>query len=280
MSSRLTMTREERTAYRAGLRAELQTVMDRAYGQLAQPGQWAAMLQTAANLRDRGPVNVIALSAQLPGVSDVRSRGDWLKAGRYPARGSHALRIWTPVRSRAATAPGKSAEHPDSTVFTESAEQARADVRAYTAGPVFDISQTAGDELAPTPTRRPTTAEIRDALHLAATADSPLPRRLQQLAEDDSNPQVAATALLAYCAGIRLVGADEAAAGQNAAEASSASHLAALILGCEPAPFLVPPLAGVLGTDPHNPPIKAAAVCVIRTGRDLADIVTGQPDPH
>lgn len=68
------------------------------------------------------PHNQETLIRQLPEATDVRSRTEWLKAGRIPAKGSKALRVSVPKT------------HTDPTTGEVTV--------TFRGGPVFDISQT------------------------------------------------------------------------------------------------------------------------------------------
>lgn len=106
MPRKAKMTDEERRAYSAKMRGELEAVMDRAYGAMVASEEfWAAVMRTAANLThadrdDRSPTNCMAIAAQHPNATHVLSSGDWRKVGRFPVKGSTSLRIWTPVKRR------------------------------------------------------------------------------------------------------------------------------------------------------------------------------------
>ncbi|MBA0053621.1 hypothetical protein E0L36_22945 [Streptomyces sp. AJS327] len=87
------MTDEERRAYSAKMRGEIEAVMDRAYAAMvAREDFWVAVMRTAANLThtdrdDRSPANCIAVAAQHPNATHVLSSGGWRKLGRLPGQG-------------------------------------------------------------------------------------------------------------------------------------------------------------------------------------------------
>ncbi|MFE0580747.1 hypothetical protein [Streptomyces sp. NPDC058874] len=278
MPSKPKMTQDERRAYSARMRGELEAVMDRAYAAMVtDEGFWAAVMRTAANLThpdrdDRSPVNCIAIAAQCPHATRVLSSGDWRKVGRFPAKGSTSIRIWTPLRRRTDDTTATTEAAPRETA-ADAAEGEGRKVSGYKAGPVFDISQTDGDayEL---PAAAPIAAEtVRDIL---------LTQYRDRYHEDPEQaggfdftreaPDNAARILL-YGHAWRLI--PETAAplpGQHLAEVASAAHVAALILGITPGPAVMPPLAGIITQD-KKPPVHESAVRAIEAGRLVARAV-------
>ncbi|MEU9778589.1 hypothetical protein [Streptomyces sp. NPDC047968] len=264
------MTDEERRAYSAKMRGELEAVMDRAYGAMVSSEDfWAAVMRTAANLThtdrdDRSPTNCIAVAAQHPNATHILSSGDWRKVGRFPAKGSTSLRIWTPIKRRpgsgqetaAAATDGGQRETADETAGGEARK-----VSGFKAGPVFDISQTDGDDYEPPTPARFTVEEVWVAISGA-----------------DSVPDAAgecdyAVRLHLYNSALqRISELDAPVYGQREAEVASAAHVAALILGIAPGPAVMPPLAGII-TDDKKPPVHEAAVRAIETGRAIASAV-------
>ncbi|MGW3163270.1 hypothetical protein ACWC9Q_10345 [Streptomyces sp. NPDC001142] len=274
MSRKSKMTEEERRAYSARMRGELEVVMDRAYGAMAASEEfWATVLRTAANLTDRSPVNAIAIAAQCPHATRVLSSGDWRKAGRFPVKGSTSLRIWTPIKRRSEGAQNATTATADSGQ-PEAAEGGDRRVFGYKAGPVFDISQTDGDAyespaaapLAPEVIRDVLVNQYRDQYHED-------PERAGGFDFTQEAPDNAARILLYGHAWRRITEADAPLPGQRAAEVASAAHVAALILKITPGPAVMPPLAGIITQD-KKPPVHESAVRVIETGRDIARAVT------
>ncbi|MDT0459139.1 hypothetical protein RM550_26060 [Streptomyces sp. DSM 41527] len=276
------MTDEERRAYSARLRGELEAVMDRAYGAMVASEEfWATVMRTAAQLThpdrdDRSPVNCIAVAAQCPHATHVLSSGDWRKVGRFPVKGSTSLRIWTPIKRRPeegqeATTTVADGGQREATVETAEGEMRK--VSGFKAGPVFDASQTDGDAFEP-PAAAPLAAEvIRDVL---------VDQYRDQYHEDPEQsggfdftqeaPDNAVRILLYGHAWRRIAETDAPLPGQHVAEVASAAHVAALILGIAPGPAVMPPLAGIITQD-TQPPVRESAVRVIETGRAIARAV-------
>ncbi|MEY9945772.1 hypothetical protein [Kitasatospora sp. GAS1066B] len=269
------MTDDERRAYSARMRGELEGVMDRAYGAMvADEGFWVAVMRTAATLADRSPVNCIAIAAQHPHATRVLSSGDWRKAGRFPAKGSTSIRIWTPIRRRTDDAQATAEVRPREAARDAAAEGEGRKVSGFKAGPVFDISQTEGDAYEQ-PAPAPLAAEtVRDVL-LTQYRDWYHEDPEQAGGYDFSReaPDAAARILLYGHAWRRITEADAPLPGQHLAEVASAAHVAELILGIAPGPAVMPPLAGIITQD-KKPPVHESAVRVIETGRAIAQAVT------
>ncbi|MBD0689356.1 hypothetical protein [Streptomyces sp. CBMA123] len=273
MPSKPKMTDDERRAYSARMRGELEGVMDRAYGAMvADEGFWAAVMRTAATLADRSPVNCIAIAAQCPHATRVLSSGDWRKAGRFPVKGSTSVRIWTPIRRRTDDAQAAAEAGPREAADVAEGEGRR--VSGFKAGPVFDISQTDGDAyeepaaavLAAEVVRDTLLTQYRDWYH-----EDPEQAGGFDFAREA--PDAAARILLYGHAWRRITEADAPLPGQHLAEVASAAHAAALILGIAPGPAVMPPLAGIITQD-RKPPVHESAVRVIETGRAIAQAVT------
>ncbi|WP_420783034.1 hypothetical protein [Streptomyces sp. LPB2020-019-1HS] len=270
MARKPKMTLEERRAYGAKMRAELEAVMRRAYGALeTDPQFWVAVVRTAARLQDRSPVNVVAITAQFPAATCVMSAGDWKKVGRRPVRGSSAIRVWTPIKRRSAVEDG---EDVDGEPTPSARVQGR--VSGYKAGPVFDITQTEGEAYDPPLALTPPPAEVvRDVLagqYLEYYEEEP--QEADDFGSAEDVPDGAVRALLFAHAWRRIDRSDAPLPGQREAEAASAAHLAALLLGVAPGPVAVPPVAGVLAPG-DKPLIRESVIRVIETGRAIADAV-------
>lgn len=263
------MTDDERRAYSARMRGELESVMNRAYGAMVTDEQfWAAVMRTAATLADRGPVNCIAIAAQCPHATRVLSSGDWRKAGRFPAKGSTSIRIWTPLRRRTDDAQAATEAGPREAAAADAATEGEGRrVSGYKAGPVFDLSQTDGDTYEPPAVPRFTVGAI-----WAALANQPE-------SDGDATCDYAVRLHLFDAASKHISRADAPLYGQREAEIASAAHVAALILGITPGPAAMPPLAGVITQD-KKPPVHESAVRVIETGRAIAHTVAAAVARH
>ncbi|MEY9937624.1 hypothetical protein [Streptacidiphilus sp. MAP5-3] len=273
--ARNTMTPEERAAYGAQMRAELESIMDRAYAAMTtDPEFWAAVMRTAAILPDRSTGNAIAITAQCPQATCVKAAADWRKVGRGPAKGSRSLRIWTPIKRRVDAEQGEGTAAETGRPADAPAESTQQRVSGFKAGPVFDLSQTDGDAFTP-PAPEVFAAEVlRDVLVTQYRKKyNEDPEASSGIAFQQEAPDDAVRILLYGHAWRRIPAAESIATGQHEAEVTSAAHVAALILGINPGPAVMPPLAGIL-TDGKKPPVYGAAVRAVEAGRLIAAAVT------
>ncbi|MFB7031016.1 MULTISPECIES: hypothetical protein [unclassified Streptomyces] len=258
------MTPEERTAYHAEQRAKLDQITSSVYTVLHTPAVWRSLLALTARLEvedvSRGPVNCVAILGQLPTATDVRGKREWKKIGRYPAKGTTALRVWGPVRGRRADESTEGTE-PQTGAETEAPDTTGERVQVFAAVPTYDISQTAGDDYTPEP--RPAADPMACARRLLTMLREPLDL------EDREGPSALRTVLAALAAE-QFEGTPQYIAGQNAAEAASAAHLAALILGITPGMAPAPDLGAIVTGPRMTPAIKESAIRVIEAGRGFA----------
>ena len=126
---------------------------------LAGRDGWAAWLDFAARLPHYSVSNQLLLAAQAPSASLVMSAAQWRQVGRYPARGSSALRIWAPRRATAHDpAPTRPQEPDDPNTRRPTRAPVARDVQGRTRFllvPVFDVAQTDGEPLPTQPTPTP-----------------------------------------------------------------------------------------------------------------------------
>jgi hypothetical protein len=112
---------------------------------------WQEWLGFAARLPHYSVSNQLLLAAQAPNASLVMSAAQWRQVGRYPARGSTALRIWAPRRAAEPErrAPeDRSAQEPEQRNDTRTPVARDAEGRArFLLVPVFDVAQTDGEPL-------------------------------------------------------------------------------------------------------------------------------------
>lgn len=145
-------THEEREAWVAAQRARedmAREALIAGVAGLSQRQGWVQWLELVGRLPHYSLSNQLLLAHQLPTASMVMSADQWRKVGRWPAKGSVALRIWAPRRGRG----GRS----DQTNVDDDQEQRppgqqpgeqRLDARRrFLLVPVFDVSQTEGTPL-------------------------------------------------------------------------------------------------------------------------------------
>ena len=96
-------THEEREAWVAAQRARedmAREALIAGVAGLSQRQGWVQWLELVGRLPHYSLSNQLLLAHQLPTASMVMSADQWRKVGRWPAKGSVALRIWAPRRGR------------------------------------------------------------------------------------------------------------------------------------------------------------------------------------
>lgn len=136
---------------------------------------WRAWLEFAARLPQYSVSNQLLLAAQAPSASLVMSAAQWRQIGRYPARGSSALRIWAPrskILKDQPTVEPRDASDVEQRPEPRAADAREADSRArFLLVPVFDVSQTDGEPLPQQPTPvAPPPGQAPDGMWDALTA--------------------------------------------------------------------------------------------------------------
>ena len=130
---------------------------------LAARQGWVDWLGLVGRLPHYSLTNQLLLGHQLPAVSMVMSAAQWRQVGRWPAKGSTALRIWAPRRGRVSDASrgaegqdaaGKDAA-PGDDQATGTPTRGSGGRTRFLLVPVFDVSQTAGADLPSQPTPVP-----------------------------------------------------------------------------------------------------------------------------
>lgn len=157
-----TLTEEKRAAWLAAQRDREETArkaLTEGVAALSQRQGWLQWLELAGRLPQYSVGNQLLLVHQLPDASAVMSADQWRQVGRWPKRGSTALRIWAPRRGRRAAAEPDDRTADDKAAAAEEPpekglEQQQRRVR-FVLIPVFDVSQTEGSELPAQPTPVP-----------------------------------------------------------------------------------------------------------------------------
>ena len=143
---------------------------------------WRAMLEVAQRFHTYSAANVLLIAAQHPEATRVAGYGTWKRLGRYVRKGEHGIAILAPLLYRAAAREGESGGGTGAT-FAEAGPSGASSTGASSSGPrsvdagsaavptsreraggdraggekvlrgfrvvhVFDVSQTAGDDLA------------------------------------------------------------------------------------------------------------------------------------
>lgn len=133
---------EERAAYKAAQREEAQRNLERAVNAMQSEEGFAAWLVARARFHTYSFNNTLLILAQLPEASRVAAASVWRELGRYPAKGSHALRVFAPMEWWVEGVEGDAGSR-----YNSKRGRWERKVRTFKLVPVFDVSQTDGDEL-------------------------------------------------------------------------------------------------------------------------------------
>ena len=104
--------------------------------QLTSSDAWGAWLSVQTRFRRYSFSNTVLILVQRPTASRVAGFHTWRRLGRAVRRGEHAIWILAPVTWRVASPDDEETREPSLRV-----------VAAFRPVPVFDVAQTAGDEL-------------------------------------------------------------------------------------------------------------------------------------
>lgn len=233
---------ERRADERRAARTQLSATADAVLATLADdPQTWAGLLWTAAHHPDRtGVVNLALIARQAPGQT-VATYRQWQEQGRQVRRGETArVRVFTTVLRRTETAEPSTSPDPGALGTPDVPER----VAAFRVGTLFTHAQTD-----PSP---------QDEDNAPAIPRIPIPNPRRPL--DITHEQLTAAARTACPTA-------------TDAEAESAAHLAALILGATPGPAPQPHMPITADADPFDA-VKATAAAVIAGGRHVAAALT------
>ncbi len=114
--------------------AELLAKLTRGIAELTRSDRWRRHLDCQARFHRYSFGNVVLIAAQYPDASRVTGFNAWKQLGRSVKKGEKAIWILAPLVTRKATEPDEEAE-------------TRRAVRGFEYVPVFDLSQTEGEEL-------------------------------------------------------------------------------------------------------------------------------------
>jgi N-terminal domain of anti-restriction factor ArdC len=133
---------EERAEYRKAQRDEATHNLEAAVESMQSTEGFAAWLTARARFHNYSLNNTMLLIAQLPEATRVASAKVWRELGRYPAKGSHALRVFAPIEWWIPCDAGD-----DGARYNAKRKRYERKARSFKLVPVFDVSQTDGDEL-------------------------------------------------------------------------------------------------------------------------------------
>lgn len=112
---------------------EITAMLDQGLDNLLNGGDWKKYLDTMANFHNYSFRNVILIVMQFPTASRVAGFQTWKKLGRYVKKGETAISIIAPC--------------PHKRKIQDGDEEKEITWNSYRAVPVFDISQTDGEDL-------------------------------------------------------------------------------------------------------------------------------------
>jgi hypothetical protein len=254
---------------------EIEALHDRFVDSLTSPAVWALLMRSAGAHWKRGPLNLMMITAQRPGASDIRTRSDWEARGHQVLPGASAIRIFT-LPSGTVIEDG-TPWYPDALPMVDQhrLREYQTSIRDLSVVEVFDVSQTsAADD-----------AEYREWSQ--RWANRPLPIEFVErrsvselemfdiLAETSDQPdEVSALARLQELARA-WVQEDAPLPEGHEAIALSAAHVVARLAGMSnlgPAPVPQMPTEIIPGINSAR--IKVAATYAIRTGHDIYHRIT------
>lgn len=135
-------TDEERAAYREAQRDEAQRNLETAVAELQSAEGFRRWMDARARFHDYSFNNVLLIVSQCPDATRVASAKVWKELGRYPAKGSHAIRVFAPIEWWVPCEQSAQGAR-----WSDRKKRWERKVRSFKLVPVFDISQTAGDDL-------------------------------------------------------------------------------------------------------------------------------------
>jgi hypothetical protein len=138
-------TDEERAEYKRQQREEAQQRLETAVESLQTSDGFRAWLDARARFHSYSFNNTLLIWTQLPEATRVAAASVWKQLGRYPAKGSKALKVYAPIEWWIKCDADEVGAR-----FNAKKKCHERKIRGFKLVPVFDVSQTAGDEL-PTP---------------------------------------------------------------------------------------------------------------------------------
>jgi N-terminal domain of anti-restriction factor ArdC len=133
---------EEKAAYLQAQREKAQEQFESAVASLQSEEGFAAWLNARAKFHDYSFANTMLIMVQLPEATRVAAASVWRELGRYPAKGSHALRVFAPITWYVPCDEGDQGAR-----WNEKKKRWERKIAKFKLVPVFDVSQTAGDDL-------------------------------------------------------------------------------------------------------------------------------------
>lgn len=135
-------TDEQRDEYKRQQREEATRQLETAVHAIETSEGFRAWLDARARFHSYSLNNTLLIWGQLPTATRIASAKVWKTLGRYPAKGSTALRVFAPIEWNVPCeqdAPGAR--------WNAKRERFERKIRKFKLVPVFDVSQTDGAEL-------------------------------------------------------------------------------------------------------------------------------------
>jgi len=139
-------TDEQRAQWRQAQREEAQQKLAAAVESLQSSDGFRAWLKARARFHNYSYQNTLLILVQCPEATRVAAASAWRDLGRHPVKGSKALRIFAPIEWRIPCS-----ESDPGAIWNSKRERWERKVRSFKLVPVFDLSQTDGEPLAPAP---------------------------------------------------------------------------------------------------------------------------------
>jgi hypothetical protein len=133
---------EEKAAYLQAQREKAQEQFESAVASLQSEEGFAAWLDARARFHTYSFANTFLIMAQLPEATRVAAASVWRELGRYPAKGSRALRVFAPITWWVPCDEGAQGAR-----YNERRKRWERKIAKFKLVPVFDVSQTAGADL-------------------------------------------------------------------------------------------------------------------------------------
>lgn len=133
---------EERAVYLQAQREQAQQHLEKAVASLQSQAGFAAWLDARARFHTYSLQNTFLILAQLPTAKRVAAASVWRELGRCPAKGSRALRVFAPI-----TWYVPCDESDQGARWNEKKQRWERKVARFKLVPVFDVSQTDGEDL-------------------------------------------------------------------------------------------------------------------------------------
>jgi len=143
-------TDEQKAEYRKAQREQANERLKAAVESLQSTEGFRAWLEARARFHTYSFHNTLLILVQMPEARRVAAASVWRELGRWPAKGSSALRVYAPFQSWRPCD-----ESDDGARYNEKRQRWERKVTFFNLVPVFDVSQTTGEDLPEAPATSP-----------------------------------------------------------------------------------------------------------------------------